>query len=459
MVKRKTKNGIGLETLTENAVLDSSNAYDSISKETAFNPAITFQEYFQREINLMKFKLKELKAIAVYNNLPFSGTKTVVSERISAFFMKNKMAIKIQRWIRGNFVRMVLSRELRGEAMHNRTLCVNGTDFMTMEPIDEIPFEKFFSYTDENNFTFGFDIHSFILYIRKTSGKLENPYNRTELPSIVIIKAILLYKLVSLIFPDQKIDGDKPYVANPMYMTRRRRRRTFRQRNRPRFNPYVDQEPYIDQERTQTPDTTTFVPNDDEEDDDNDDDDRSTTAASTITRYQQATISFLSNGSEVTAQELITQILQRQLHMIAVRNKPLHIRIHELFMEIDQLGNYTRSDWFFELSINQLNNLYRSLLNLWRFHSQIPFDVKHCICPIEDPFVPSHAFPQANDNDNDSMLDYLRNVCLEPMENMVFSGIDDEYRKLGAFQVLAALTNVSEGANTTLRWLYEAVYT
>jgi hypothetical protein len=43
------------------------------------------------------------------------------------------------------------------------------------------------------------------------------------------------------------------------------------------------------------------------------------------------------------------------------------------------------------------------------------------------------------------------------MENMVYSGVDEEYRKIGCFHALSALTIVSYPARAALPWLYESV--
>ena len=43
------------------------------------------------------------------------------------------------------------------------------------------------------------------------------------------------------------------------------------------------------------------------------------------------------------------------------------------------------------------------------------------------------------------------------MENMVYSGVDEDHRKIGALHVLSALTVVSSGARETMPWLYESV--
>jgi hypothetical protein len=40
---------------------------------------------------------------------------------------------------------------------------------------------------------------------------------------------------------------------------------------------------------------------------------------------------------------------------------------------------------------------------------------------------------------------------------MIFMGVDDEHRKLGAFHALSALTVVSMGARDTMPWLYESL--
>jgi hypothetical protein len=43
------------------------------------------------------------------------------------------------------------------------------------------------------------------------------------------------------------------------------------------------------------------------------------------------------------------------------------------------------------------------------------------------------------------------------MENMVYSGINNEIRQIGAFHVLTALTMVSIPARHSMPWLYESI--
>ena len=418
-----------------------------------FSPTFTVHEFYQSKIDLNALKAKELKAIARHNNLTQSGNKGVLIERIGNCFKENMMAIKIQKHVRGKFARMVLAEEFRGGAFNNRGICVNGTDFMSMEPIDEIPFELFFSYTDSNNFTYGFDIHSLILLLRKTTGRVENPYNRSELSNIVIFKALFLYKLIRIVFPEFCIESDAPYTPNNTYMSRRRRIRRVRRRIRILNNDANGNETGNGENANENQQANTMQV---------DDADREGNVSNThiLTTYQIATVSFLANGSLEASTELISQIIQRQLYMVTVQEKPINTRVYELFMEIDQLGNYTNPQWFLNLSIPQLNTYLRNLRNLWRYQAQIPFLVKHQICPIKDPFTPSNTAeePLQNINEEATILNYLRGLLLEPMENLVFSGIDIEFRKLGALHVLTALTSVSEDARTSFIWLYESMY-
>ena len=63
----------------------------------------------------------------------------------------------------------------------------NDCDFYTFVPIKDIPKEYLFSYKDEKNFVYSFDIRSFEKLLK---SKSQNPYNRQDIP----ISAINLYK-------------------------------------------------------------------------------------------------------------------------------------------------------------------------------------------------------------------------------------------------------------------------
>jgi hypothetical protein len=58
---------------------------------------------------------------------------------------------------------------------------------------------------------------------------------------------------------------------------------------------------------------------------------------------------------------------------------------------------------------------------------------------------------------SENTIERIRELCISLVEDLVFTGIDDEYRRLGALHVLTALTLVSSAARGSLPWLYESI--
>ena len=59
---------------------------------------------------------------------------------------------------------------------------------------------------------------------------------------------------------------------------------------------------------------------------------------------------------------------------------------------------------------------------------------------------------------NQISMDQIRMANISAIELLVYTGIDNEFRKLGAIYVISALTSVSESARTAVPWLYEAFF-
>jgi hypothetical protein len=176
--------------------------------QTLKSPILSQSEMHpQKPLN--KYKLTELKQLAKHYKLHVSGCKSVLLERIELYFTKIKHATTIQRIFRGHLVRF--SFRLRGAGLKNRGLCVNETDFYSLEPVKTIDFECFFSYTDiqtnksgaelyPQQFTYGFDIMS-LVHLFKTKNKLVNPYNRETLSHTTIYSLFTLFRICKIVFP------------------------------------------------------------------------------------------------------------------------------------------------------------------------------------------------------------------------------------------------------------------
>lgn len=137
----------------------------------------TTKEYEQ--VIKFNYTIPMLKKICEKYNIPKSGNKLELSKNIYSFLYATNYIVIIQR----NF-RVHLKNRLQnahGPAFNNKNLCVNDTDFLTMESLDEIPDYNFYSFMDEDKIIYGFDLSSLLNAINKDSN-FRNPYNRKTLP-------------------------------------------------------------------------------------------------------------------------------------------------------------------------------------------------------------------------------------------------------------------------------------
>ena len=135
--------------------------------------------------------------------------------------------------------------------------------------------------------------------------------------------------------------------------------------------------------------------------------------------------------------------------------KSYELRVVSLFQAIDALGHYSNSNWFLSLSRNQLLKFIRELEEIWNYRAHLDHHIKHEICPpYGNPFS---TLPGLFTLSLIEDTDIIRKSILTSMENMVYNGINDNSKNLGAFYVLGALTLVNNDAATALSWLHEAV--
>lgn len=128
-----------------------------------------------------------LKNICEKYNITKNGNKQELKNNIYLFLYASNSIKKIQKKFR-----MYLNEKLNilhGPANNNKNLCVNDTDFLTMENLNEIPDFNFYSFIDDDKIIYGFDVNSLISAIKKDTN-FRNPYNRKNLPISKIIKDI-----------------------------------------------------------------------------------------------------------------------------------------------------------------------------------------------------------------------------------------------------------------------------
>jgi len=339
----------------------------NIEMDTIKEQQITYKDYCNDKSTIHKKKICELKSIAKLHKLRLSGKKIELIERIEKHFLELNSAIKIQSLCRKYLVKKILAA--RGPALKKRDLCVNDSDFYTLEPLSEIHYDNFFSYMDASGFIYGFELNSLIIMLKK-QGNIINPYNRNKI--------------------------DYNTIKNIKYIK------------------------------------------------------KLTTVNASINAIEHLT----NNSSNSIRQNILKR-------MNDIRNKDVSIRINELFIDIDLLGNYTQSSWFSNLEKVHYLKLILELHDIWHYKANMSFSVKHAICPYFNPFIEGleNIFLVRNflTNVSNYSIEDMRKRALTIMENIIYTGIDIEYRKLGALHVLSALTLVSIPARNSLPWLYESV--
>jgi hypothetical protein len=140
-------------------------------------------------------------------------------------------------------------------------------------------------------------------------------------------------------------------------------------------------------------------------------------------------------------------------HYQILQQMPFDRRVTDLFMHIDTLGNYTHQDWLMELPTDKLYFLIVKVNQLWHI---LPDDLRKRICPYMSPF--SHGtigvLPE-----RDLPVQTNREIVIKIAEVLVYSGIDNEHKQLGAMYFLTGLTLVSPNARSQMPWLYDNFFT
>ena len=143
---------------------------------------------------VMNYKVLDLKSFCKHYKIKKSGNKEQLVKRLYNHLRFTFFITKIQKLWR----RYLLSRhnQIRGPAYLNRKLCVNETDFYTLEPISGISHEQFMSFQDKDEKIYGFDVASLNCLLQHNN---KNPYNRNVI-DVSVKKNIKKLELYSRIF-------------------------------------------------------------------------------------------------------------------------------------------------------------------------------------------------------------------------------------------------------------------
>lgn len=162
-------------------------------REKVFNKDFSIPRLNEYDNLIVKdYNITQLKQMCGEYKILKSGKKDELINKIYKYLYFSNKIVNIQKVYRLFLVKVY--NNYHGPAFKNRKLCVNETDFLTLEDISDIPYAQFFSYKDSDGMIYGFNISSLYEYLFKKDNKL-NPYTRGEIPKNTISDIRRLIKL------------------------------------------------------------------------------------------------------------------------------------------------------------------------------------------------------------------------------------------------------------------------
>ena len=172
------------------------------NKEKINNNDLIIPKYKDyNNILTINYNLTQLKKFIKHYKIKITGNKDELKKICYNFLYYSFYINILQKKCRNNLIKKY--NLLHGPAFIKKHLCINDVDFCTLDNIKEINIYNFFSFKDEDNFIYGFDIQSIYNLYLKNSNKLENPFNTklidnkvlTDLLEIIRLSKILNIKL------------------------------------------------------------------------------------------------------------------------------------------------------------------------------------------------------------------------------------------------------------------------
>ena len=376
------------------------------------------------------YKVVELKEMCTiiqrefdYKKIKLTGTKNELRQSVYNFYHHTFHCIKIQlkfnRFLRGKL------NKLRGPALNDRDICINETDFYSLDPIRDIPNHQFFSYEEvkvdddklqSKSCYYGFDIASiynlilsdncveneYALNRRLIFNESNNPYNRNKIPHNVVRDILKIIKLDRLL-------NVKRFLKNKK-MTRNQM-----------INNNINNNVLFDNNDNYEYDNNNYI-------------------------EENNSANMGMNMNIALPQDVLTPQQRFRQHVLG------------LFQTINALGHYSDPDWFTSLTYEQHITFLRELIDIWNYRAELSPQMRRTIYPpYGDPFPPyvlgwvAHQFyiylsPES-----------VININLTLIERFISSAVLEADRCLGSNFILCALTLVSIPAREALPWLYQSV--
>lgn len=126
-----------------------------------------------------------------------------------------------------------------------------------------------------------------------------------------------------------------------------------------------------------------------------------------------------------------------------------------VFQKFDELGQYTDTEWFTTLSIEQLKQFYHLANDMFDYRAQLTDEMKKNV--VKNGLI-FHNFKSTLSKFRNVHIRILQVEILREMERVVDEGIDKEFKILGMNLILSALVEVSHRASLALPHLIQSTF-
>lgn len=406
IIRQKQKRASNTEELENGSASCKNTVLKTIPKpdEISINNygLLLCSEYDYKVIELKKM-CRIIQKECGYKKMKTTGTKIEMKQNIYNFYNHTFHSIKIQLKFK-SYLRRKLAI-LRGPALKNRDICINDTDFYTLDPIREIPDTQFFSYEEKCGVKmccYGFDMASIFNLILNdnsvdtianlnrrlswtTYNESCNPYNRSVIPLEITQKILKIIKLDLMLNGKKKENG-------------KNNKNGSNDKNRNNF----------------------------------------------VLNGDQGT----NNGNIVI--ELPQDVLTPQ--------QRYRQNVLQLFQTINSLGHYSDPDWFMVLTYQQHITFLRELIDIWNYRAELSYSARVAIYPPNGNPFPQHIMGWLTHQFYSYLtMENIISINMTIIERLTITAVLESDRCLGANFVLCALTLVSMPAREALPWLYQSV--
>lgn len=126
-----------------------------------------------------------------------------------------------------------------------------------------------------------------------------------------------------------------------------------------------------------------------------------------------------------------------------------------VFQKFDELGQYTDTEWFTTLSLEQLKQFYHLANDMFDYRAQLTDEMKKNI--VKNGLI-FHNFKSTLSKFRNVHTRILQVEILREMERVVDEGVDKEFKILGMNLILSALVEVSHRASLALSHLVQSTF-